>query len=393
MSLSPRPVCARCERPVSVCYCATLTQIETRSRIVILQHPRERGKPIGTAHMVHLCLPGSSLHVGAQWDDSDVLRDACADPGRPAVLLFPGPGARDVLRDPPTTPVTLIVVDGTWSQARSVVRRNPRLAELPRFAFEAPEPTNYRIRKEPRAEYVSTLESLVHVLGALEGDARRFRALMRPMNAMVDAQIAAKARAALPRSARPRPRLAPFDRLPRAVRERYDDLVLVFADANAWPYDTPGHLLGDELVHWVAHRPATGDTFAFVVAPRHPLAPEAPRHTELSAGRLLSGGTLDELFKSFAAFTRESDVIASWGARGVQMFRDAGGALPRAFLDLRPAARVLTNEKNGTLEGYAALTVATPVADVPEGRAGRRLGMLIGIVDAWRALPRTCPGE
>jgi len=382
-----RAICGRCERPLTVCYCSALTTIETRSRIVILQHPREKGMPIGTAHMANLCLPQASLHVGTRWDESEVLRDACSDPERPPILLYPGPDAQDILRDPPTSPVTLIVVDGTWSQARGMVRDNPRLAALPRYAFTAPAPSNYRIRKEPRVEYVSTIEALVHVLGALEGDPQRFHALMAPMNAMVDAQLDAQARAPRPRKARPRPRLAPADRLPSPIRERYDDLVLVFGDANAWPWDTPQHALGDELVHWVAHRPSTGETFVAVIAPRNPLAPDAPRHTELSAQTLEHGVAVEELLDGFRAFTRPSDIICSWGHHGLRMFKDCGGVLPGQFLDLRGAARVLTNRKNGTLDSYADETAPVRDFEVPAGRAGRRLGMLIGIVAAWRRLP------
>jgi hypothetical protein len=80
----------------------------------------------------------------------------------------------------------------------------------------------------------------------------------------------------------------------------------------------------------------------------------------------------------------------------VRLFRNSGGTLPTAFLDLRQAARVLTNTKNGTLEGYAATLDGAPMADLPQGRAGRRLGMLIGMLQAWRALPRdahACPTE
>ena len=83
MRQTPRPICGRCLRPETVCYCAELTTIETRTRIVILQHPRERGMPIGTARMAHLCLPNSSLHVGIAWDGTDVLTDACRDPRQP----------------------------------------------------------------------------------------------------------------------------------------------------------------------------------------------------------------------------------------------------------------------------------------------------------------------
>jgi DTW domain-containing protein YfiP len=379
-------MCARCERPVSVCYCHALVTLETRTRIVILQHPREQGMPIGTAHMATLCLPQASLHVGIEWDDSDVLREACADPERPPVLLYPGPDARDILTEPPRHPVTLVVVDGTWSQARGLVRDNPRLASLPRYAFRAPRPSNYRIRKEPRVEYVSTLEALVHVLGALEGDPERFAALRRPMDAMVDAQIEAQARAPRPRKAKPRPRLTIAERLPSAIFDRYDDLVLVFGDANAWPWDTPEHALGDELVVWVAHRPSTRETFASVIAPRHPLAPDAPRHTEIPAERLESGVTPAEMRAAFSEFTRPNDVLGSWGHHGLRMFKECGGRLPGDYLDLRGAARVLTNRKNGTLEAYAARVASEVEFEPPPGRAGRRLAMLAGILASWREM-------
>lgn len=384
---TPRAMCARCERPTSVCYCHALVTLETRTRVVILQHPREQGMPIGTAHMATLCLPQASLHVGRAWDGGDVLRAACADPDRPPILLYPGEGARDILTDPPEHPVTLVVVDGTWSQARGLVRDNPELAALPRYAFHAPRPSNYRIRKEPRAEYVSTLEALMHVLGALERDPERFFALRRPMDTMVDAQIAAQERAPRPRKAKPRPKLTPFERLPPEIRERHGDLVLVFADANAWPWDTPEHELGDELVYWVAYRPSTGETFASVVAARHPLAPDAPRHTGLPAAVLAGGVSPAEMLGAFAEFTRPTDVVCSWGHHGLRMFQDCGGALPGRFLDLRGAARVLTNRKNGTLERYAAETAIDPGFDPPPGRAGRRLAMIAGIVAAWRGLP------
>ena len=62
----PRALCTRCLRPVSVCYCAALPRIETATKIVILQHPRERFMPIGTARMASLCLPQTTLLVGTQ---------------------------------------------------------------------------------------------------------------------------------------------------------------------------------------------------------------------------------------------------------------------------------------------------------------------------------------
>ena len=343
--------------------------------------------PIGTAHMAHLCLPNSSLHVGVRWDDSEVLREACGDPQRPPILLYPGPDARDILRDPPPSASTLIVVDGTWSQARSVVRNNPRLAALARYAFHAPEPSNYRIRREPRDGYVSTLEALMHALGALEGNAERFRVLRAPMNAMVDAQLAAQAASTSYRKphTRVRQKRDLYERLPREIRECYDDLVLVYGDANAWPWGTPQRQLGDELVYWVALRPSTGETFSYVLAPRHALAPDIPRYTELPAEVLLAGGGSADLLGAFSAFTRPADVLASWGHHALRLFKQCGGRLPGPYLDLQRVARTLTHAKTGSLEAHADARSDGAARGLPSGRAGRRLGMLGALLDTWRA--------
>lgn len=146
-----------------------MTPIATLARVILLQHPRERDVAIGTAHMARICLANAELHVGVEWGGSPALARAHDDPTRPAVLLYPGEGARDVAHEPPPGPVTLVVVDGTWTQARHVIERNPALLALPRYAFTPAAPSEYRIRREPSVEYVSTIEALAHVLGVLEG--------------------------------------------------------------------------------------------------------------------------------------------------------------------------------------------------------------------------------
>jgi DTW domain-containing protein len=139
----PRAICTRCRRPESVCYCRHLCAIETRTRVVLLQHPRESDVAIGTARMAHLCLPNSELHVGVHFDGTEALRRIKSASTGPAALLYPGPGAIDVMTHPPAGPVTLVVVDGTWWQARKLLRVNPELAALPRYAFSPPSPSTW----------------------------------------------------------------------------------------------------------------------------------------------------------------------------------------------------------------------------------------------------------
>lgn len=379
-----RPMCDRCRRPRSTCYCAHLPTLSTRTRVVILQHPRERTVAIGTARMASLCLPDSELHVGIDWSSHAGLAAALADPARPPVLLYPGPGARDILREPPAGPVTLVVVDGTWSQAKTVVRDNPILHGLPRYAFAAPEPSQYRIRPEPDDAYCSTIEALMHVLGALEGEPERFRAMLAPFAAMVDTQLARQAAEPSPRRKAPRPPRHPSDRLPVEVRDRWDDLVCVAAEANAWPYrDAPDHR-PDELIAWVAVRPSTGEHVAGLAAPTGPLSPSAAFHAELDADALTTAPPRAALVAAHAALARPGDVICAWGHYGPRLFLDAGGALPTPTLDVRAAAQRALHRKFGSLEDFAA-TLGPAAPPVGPGRAGRRAALLAQIVTSWRA--------
>ena len=385
-------MCGRCRRPVSVCYCGALPRIETATRVVILQHPREHDMPIGTARMASLCLPASELHVGVRWDDSVLLARALGDPARPPILLYPGPGARDILRDPPSGAVTLVVVDGTWSQAKTVVRDNPVLRALPRYAFATPEPSQYRIRREPDAAYVSTIEALMHVLGVLEGEPARFRRLLDPLRAMVDTQLACQARAPRRRVRHPRPEgrvRSPGHRVPGVITRRFADLVCVAGEANAWPYRAGVASPPEELVHWVAHRVATGERFAMIAAPERPLSPSTTFHSELTEADLQRGASRAELFARFTAFCRPTDFLCAWGHYSHNLARAGGGLLPAEQIDLRAEARRMVHGKLGSLEAYAA-TLGPAPGPLTAGRAGRRLAMLVQIIQAWHTLASAC---
>jgi len=146
--------------------------------------------PVGTARLAHLCLPDSELHVGVDFDDNPQVQAALAgEDGRPAYLLFPGPNAIDIAEVPVDRPITLVVVDGTWWLARKLTRRNAGLGALPQVRFTPPAPSRYRIRKEPAAHCVATVEALAHVLGVLERDPERFAGLLKPFEAMIDRQL------------------------------------------------------------------------------------------------------------------------------------------------------------------------------------------------------------
>jgi len=274
------------------------------------------------------------------------------------------------------------VVDGTWWQTKKVVRENPELAALPRYAFTPPTPSEYRIRREPHETYVSTIEALVHVLGALERDGARFEQLLTPFRAMIDAQIACEKqlRGGRVRHARARAARTRSSPIPRLFAENARDLVVVVGEANAWPYRSTERAEGhhpDELIHLVARRVATRETFDVVVAPRHPLAPNTSAHVQLSPDELARGTDLLSALAAWRAFVRDGDVLCSWGRYATSLLASCGGYLPAARQDMRLLAKLVARGTVGTLEGYAAglPAQAGALALTARGRAGIRLSL------------------
>jgi hypothetical protein len=184
-----RPTCTRCLRPVALCACEALPRLEARTRVVILQHPREARLAICSAWMCHAALPGSELIQGVRFDDHPRVRALCADPA--TVLLFPGEGARPAAELAAAPPATLLVIDATWPQAVKLLRLNPAVAALPRVAVVAAGPSGYRgLRREPQAGHLATIDAVAEALGTLEGDPARFAPMRAAFRLAVERQLA-----------------------------------------------------------------------------------------------------------------------------------------------------------------------------------------------------------
>ncbi|HEY3497575.1 MAG TPA: DTW domain-containing protein [Polyangiaceae bacterium] len=382
---TPREICQGCKRPARVCVCAAVVRVPTRTRVVILQHPRESSVPINTARLAELGLPNAERHVGVEFATSPRVRELLADHEAPAILLYPGEGAKSLTREPPTGPVTLIVIDGTWWQARKLVRKNPELASLPRYALDPTEPSRYRIRREPAAHCVSTIEAIVQALGCLERDTPGLEGLLAPFDAMVEHQLYfARGERAARHLARPRrPRTLRF---PAAFGERAGDLVVGYAETNAWPRGTPlGE--GSEVVHLVAERLGDGARFEAFVAPRRPLTPSFEHHTGIAPERVLAGESLAVFHERWQAFLRPSDILAGWGWFWSEALRHEGIALPER-IDLRLFARRKLREKCGDVSQCAERLGAVPERPWAAGRTGVRAAGALAVARALVAAVR-----
>lgn len=185
-----RAQCSRCMRPQTHCLCALIPQLDSRTRVLLLQHPSEVSHALNTARLAALGLTHAQLRVGEVFDDLDQLIN---QPGYQARLLFPGEDAQVLtayeLADK-SLPLLLVVPDGTWRKVRKLLHLNPVLAQLPRVTLPQGAVSRYRLRKAPGPGALSTLEAIVQALEILEAPTS-FAPLLRPFEALIEGQIEA----------------------------------------------------------------------------------------------------------------------------------------------------------------------------------------------------------
>lgn len=183
--------CERCLRPQNHCLCPLIPSLDSRTRVVLLQHPDEVRHALNTARLAALGLKNAELRVGEVFED---LAELVATPGYRVGLLFPGEAATALQAyGTDDRPWLLIVPDGTWRKARKLLYLNPLLETLPRVTLASVLPSRYRLRKAPGDGALSTVEAVAQALNTLEGEGR-FDELLRPFDALIEGQIAAMGR-------------------------------------------------------------------------------------------------------------------------------------------------------------------------------------------------------
>ncbi len=86
-----RKVCMQCFRPLPQCLCPIIRPLQTRTRFIILMHPKEAKKTRnGTGRLAHLSLQNSELLFGVDFTENSRLNALISDPHYVPLVLFPG---------------------------------------------------------------------------------------------------------------------------------------------------------------------------------------------------------------------------------------------------------------------------------------------------------------
>ena len=187
--MKKRALCPQCKKAMSACICKYITLINNQHFIHILQHPSEEKKAIGTARILDLSLRSSKITIAEIFDESEFDLDNC-------YLIFPDDNAIPAEKLLNNQAVSInsktqfILLDGSWKKASKMLMLNPFLQKLPKVSLNINKKSDYRIRKSPREDGLSTVEAGFYLLSQLENNDEKFKPLLTAFSGMIDDQIA-----------------------------------------------------------------------------------------------------------------------------------------------------------------------------------------------------------
>jgi len=302
----PESRCFQCFRPTELCYCGSVPRIQNRTSIMILQHRRERFHPFNTARIVAHALDQCQLLV----DHNEELArkfNAC-ELSTHVGLLYPGAEARLLTDLPPAQrPDELIVIDGTWHHAKTLLREIPRLQTLPRYKLAPSTPGNYRIRREPNSHALSTLEATVDALRSIEPETLGLDQLLNVFTVMIDNQIARSSNH-WRRNSR---RQAGATNIPRSLTGDLSRIVVAYGEREQGErHDraSPARKQG-ALIYWNAKRLVSNEYFQCAIESPSFQDAHFLKYLRLSPEVIRGAVSSDSFRRRWKAFLRPGDQI------------------------------------------------------------------------------------
>jgi DTW domain-containing protein YfiP len=183
----PHAECPRCRKPQALCVCEGIVPIDNTVSLLILQHPQEKDRELGTARLAALHFKDALLKIGLSWPSLSRILGRPADPHRWAILYLGSLRAAALLPDREIVVVDknghavdrqeaalaeiegIVLLDGSWSQAKTLWWRNGWMLKCKRIVLGPRRPSRYgKLRREPRRDGLSTIEAAAMLLGRLE---------------------------------------------------------------------------------------------------------------------------------------------------------------------------------------------------------------------------------
>ncbi|OIQ24763.1 tRNA-uridine aminocarboxypropyltransferase [uncultured Vibrio sp.] len=193
--------CSQCGKSHKACICRWIESLSSNVELIILQHATESNRPMGTAKILTLSLDNSYCFVGEDFTQHRELNALLTDSTYSHYIMYPCDHSQCVsslvgnkqdlgaAREEATSKkIRVILLDGTWKKAYKMWQLSENLQGLPMLHLPKGLKGNYRIRKAPSDNSLSTVEAGYYVLSILQPE-RDFSPLQSAFDNMIQFYI------------------------------------------------------------------------------------------------------------------------------------------------------------------------------------------------------------
>lgn len=167
-----REKCYNCYRPKISCMCAYVNPIETKTKFIILMHPKEFKKvKNGTGHLTHLSLKNSKLFIGVDFTNHKEINEIIST--CKSYILYPSKDALNISKQNiddeshVKKETAIFLIDSTWACSLKILRDSKNLQTLSHISFDSTRLSEFKIKEQPAEYCLSTIESILTILELL----------------------------------------------------------------------------------------------------------------------------------------------------------------------------------------------------------------------------------
>lgn len=198
-TLEIRATCYHCYRPMTLCMCTSVNPITTKTKFVILMHPKEFKKTKnGTGRLTHLSLPNSQIYIDVDFTDHKAINALIDDPQNLCYVLYPGKESVHLNTQKlelNNRQLVIFIIDSTWPCSMKILRLSQNLQGLPKLSFTHSKTSQFQIKEQPKEFCLSTMESTLTILELLTAhgietiEKNVLNSFLDPFLSMVEYQI------------------------------------------------------------------------------------------------------------------------------------------------------------------------------------------------------------
>ena len=149
--------------------CEHFEHIDTKTKFVVLMHPKEFKKvKNNTGHFTHKSLDNSELFIGIDFSEHKRINEIIKS--HDSYILFPSSKAINLSSKSVKSgekPLAIFLIDSTWACTKKMFTQSRNLNTLKHLSFTTTKTSRYEIKEQPQENYLSTIESTLVVLELL----------------------------------------------------------------------------------------------------------------------------------------------------------------------------------------------------------------------------------